>query len=139
MTMHLGDESGNEYNSSNPVPMKMVSSLASAVILQAGATSASNGTSYKPTSPQTLTFEITGTSTSRTIIFELAGPKGVYQAHPGYKIGDTTYTAATQTTGGSTAAPESWEADIPANYSFRARVSAIAGGNVDISGSAVAQ
>ena len=119
--------------------VNFVGSLANAVILQTAAAAAGNGTPYTPTSPMTLNFEISGTSTSRTVIFEIAGPKGVYQVHPALKLGDTTYTPATQTTGGSNAAPETWEVDIPANYSFRARVSAVAGGNVDVLGSAVAQ
>lgn len=110
-----------------------------AVILQVNAVATGNGTVYTPTSPETLTFEISGTSTSRTINFEIAGPKGVYQAHSAFLLGDTTYTAVTSTTGGDDTTPKTYEVDIPANYSFRARVSAVAGGDVDIAGWAVAQ
>lgn len=110
-----------------------------AVTLQSNATATGNGTAFTPTVPKTLTFEISGTSTSRTVVFEIAGPSGTFVAHPGYKQGDTTYTPATSTTGGTTTSPESWEVDIPANYSFRARISAVTGGDIDISGWAVAQ
>lgn len=114
-------------------------SLAKSVTLQSNAVATGNGTPYSSESPETLTFEISGTSTSRTVVFELAGPKGVYIAYPALKVGDTTYTPTTSTTGGSDTTPESWEVDIPANYSFRARISAISGGNISISGWAVAQ
>ena len=115
-------------------------SLANIVTLQSNALATGNGTPYTPTSPETLTFEISGTSTSRTIVFELAGPKGVYVAHPAIKVGDTTYTAVASTTLGSDTSPASYEVDIPANYSFRARISvAPEGGDVDVSGWAVSQ
>jgi len=121
------------------VNTKLNGSLANVVTLQSNAVATGNGTAYTPESPMTLTFEISGTSTSRTIVFELAGPKGVYVAHPAIKVGDATYTAVTNTTLGNDTTPASYEVDIPANYSFRARVSAIAGGDVDIAGWAVAQ
>jgi len=126
-------------NASGQIQAELVGSLPNVVTLQLDASVVGNGTPYTPTSPQTLTFEISGTSTSRTVVFELAGPKGVYQAYPANKIGDSTYTDYTSTTGGSTTMPESWSVDIPANYSFRARISAVAGGDVDIAGWAVAQ
>lgn len=120
-------------------PVSISGSLANQVTLQSNASITGNGTTYTPTSPMTLTFEIAGTSTSRTINFELAGPKGAYTAHPAIKVGDSTYTAVTSTTSGDDTTPASYEVDIPAGYSFRARISAIAGGDVDISGWAVAQ
>jgi len=116
-----------------------VGSLANAVTLQANASTAGNGIAYTPTSPMALVFEISGTSTSRTIYFELAGPKGVYVTHPAIKVGDSTYTPVASTTSGNDTTPTSYEVDIPAGYSFIARVGAVVGGDVDISGWAVAQ
>jgi len=127
-------------NASGQIETVVVGSLANVVILQTNAVLVGNGTPYTPASPETLTFEISGTSTSRTIVFELAGPKGVYVAHPAIKVGDTTYTAVASTTLGSDTSPASYEVDIPANYSFRARISvAPEGGDVDVSGWAVSQ
>ena len=118
---------------------KFIGRVPNQVTLQDGATATGNGTAYTAIMPMTLNFEITGTSASRTIVFEIAGPKGVYQSHPAFKLGDTTYTPTATTTGGSDTTPETWEVDVPANYSFRARISAVAGGDIHVAGSAVAQ
>jgi len=127
-------------DSKHDVNANIVGSLANLVTLQSNAVLVGNGTPYTPESPITLTFEISGTSTSRTVVFELAGPKGVFIAHPAIKVGDTTYTSVTSTTLGNDTAPASYEVDIPANYSFRTRISvAPVGGDVDIAGWAVAQ
>jgi len=144
-SLAMETDTGKEFvfNGTTWVPysqqVSVVGSLAKSVTLQSNASATGNGTHYTPTTPETLTFEISGTSTSRTVVFELAGPKGVYIVYPALKIGDTTYTPTTSATGGSDTTPESWEVDIPANYSFRTRITAVAGGDVDISGWAVAQ
>lgn len=107
------------------------------VTLQNAATAAGNGTPFAPTDGNyALTFEVTGTSTSRTIIFELAGPSGVYIPVTAFNVADPTKFGA-QTTGGSSTAPESWQVEVPAGYSFRTRISAVADGNVTIKGKAV--
>jgi len=127
-------------NASGQIQAELVGSLANLVTLQSNAVLVGNGTPYTPESPITLTFEISGTSTSRTVVFELAGPKGVYIAHSAMKVGDTTYAPVASTTLGDDTTPASYEVDIPANYSFRARISvAPVGGDVDIAGWAVAQ
>lgn len=105
--------------------------------LQNAVTAAGNGTPYKPSrGTETLTFAITGTNTSRTVIFEMADPSGVYVACTAFNIMDPTK-FGTQTTGGNNTTPESWLVDVPTGYSFRARVSAVSGGNVTIKGKAV--
>ncbi|MBO2943564.1 hypothetical protein JJQ72_06180 [Paenibacillus sp. F411] len=110
---------------------------AQTVTLQNNATAAGNGTPFAPeNSNHTLTFEITGTSTSRTVLFEIAGPSGVYTPHTAFNVTDPTK-FGTQTTGGSNTAPESWQVEVPAGYSFRARIGAVAGGNVAVKGKAV--
>jgi len=107
------------------------------VTLQDAVTAAGAGTAYKPSrGNETLTFAITGTSTIRTVIFELADPSGVYVPCTAFNIMDPTK-FGTQTTGGNNTLPESWLVDVPIGYSFRARVSAVSGGNVTIKGKAV--
>lgn len=107
------------------------------VTLQNAATAAGNGTAFAPSGGNaTLTFAITGTSTSRTVAFELADQSGTYQAITAFNVNDPTK-YGTQTTAGSTVAPESWQVDVPVGWSFRARIVAAAGGNVTIKGKAV--
>lgn len=107
------------------------------VDLQLAAVSPGAGNPFMPTTGNyTLTCEITGTSTSRTVVFEIAGPSGVYIPTTAYNVADPTKYGP-QTTGGSDTAPESWQVDVPAGFSFRARLSAVAGGNVTIKGKAV--
>lgn len=124
-------------NMGDSVSSTIVGSLANQITLQSNAIDTGTGTPHTSLTDETLTFTISGASTSRTIIFEIADPvKGVYQnlALP-TKLGDTTYTPQLQTAGGSDTLPETWQVDIPANFSFRARISvAPVGGNVNISG-----
>lgn len=122
-----------EFQTAQPVTIN--GSLPNQVTLQSNCTTAINGTTVTPPVDATITFEISGTSTSRTTVFEVAGPSGTFVSAPGYKFGDTTFTPATSTTGGTTTTPETWSVDVPANYTFRARQSAVpAGGYVNISG-----
>lgn len=134
--MYIKTQNGSDVSETNPFPVKVTGSLTNQVTLQSNATGTGNGTAHTALTDETLTFTITGTSTSRTIVFELADPvAGVFQNLAlATKIGDTTYTPQLSTTGGSTALPESWQVDIPAGFSFRAGISAVAGGNVNISG-----
>lgn len=117
--------------------VRLAGESAQSVTLQNNATAAGNGTEFVPNdSNVTLTFEIVGTSTSRTVVFEIAGPSGVYGPHAAFNVSDPTKFGP-QTTGGSNTAPESWQVGVPAGYKFRARISAVAGGNVTIKGKAV--
>ncbi|MEK3784664.1 hypothetical protein [Paenibacillus sp. FSL R5-0810] len=107
------------------------------VTLQNAASAAGNGTPFSPNDGNyTLTFEITGTSTSRTVMFELAGPSGQYMPVTSFSVTDPTKFGQ-QTSSGSDTAPESWQVVVPAGYSFRARIGAVSGGNVTIKGKAV--
>jgi hypothetical protein len=102
------------------------------VTLQDDARAAGNGTAFSVGGYSVLTFEISGTSTSRTIIFEGAGASGIFQAIQAVKLSD--FSLATQTTGNS----ELWQVDVEGLHQFRARVSAVAGGGVTIKGRATA-
>lgn len=107
------------------------------VTLQDASTASGNGTTFAPIDGNyTLTFEITGTSTSRTIVFELAGPSGQYMPITAFSVNDPTKFGQ-QTSGGSNSSPESWQVVVPAGYAFRARISVIAGGDVTVKGKAV--
>lgn len=107
------------------------------VTLQSGATAPSNGTPYTPVNkPASLVFSVRGTSSSRTVMFELADPSGVFVACTAFGVADP-IKMSSQTTGGSDTVPESWQVDVPVGFSFRARVSAVSGGNVIIKGKAV--
>lgn len=134
-------DTGNEFIFNGAVwrphsqPVSVAGSLASLVTLQSAQTLADNGTPYTATVPATLIFTITGTSTTRTIVFESAGPDGVYKPHYCYKEGDLTNTPVTFTTEGNTTKPISYKTEIPANHTFRARISiAPLSGNISISG-----
>jgi hypothetical protein len=106
------------------------------VSLQSAATATGNGTVLAPAAGNyTLTFEVKGTSTSRGIAFEIAGPSGVYQSCKCFRITDMAMD--TCTTGGSDTLPEIWQVDVPCGCSFRARILAIAGGSVTVAGKAV--
>ncbi|WP_338842034.1 hypothetical protein [Paenibacillus glucanolyticus] len=114
-----------------------IKAAAETVTLQNAATAAGNGTPFAPEDGNyTLTFEITGTSTSRTVLFELAGPSGQYMPVTTFSVTDPTKFGP-QTTGGNNTAPESWQVEVPAGYSFRCRISAVTGGNVTVKGKAV--
>lgn len=107
------------------------------VSLQEAAAAAGSGKPFAPVDGNyTLTFEITGTSTSRTVMFELAGPSGQYMPVTSFSVTDPTKFGQ-QTSSGSDTAPESWQVVVPAGYSFRARIGAVTGGNVTIKGKAV--
>jgi len=107
------------------------------VTLQSAATAMGNGTPYTPTTNMELTFVITGAATARTIVFEMADPvKGVYVAWQAFRPADSTL--ASTTANGSDTAPETWQVSVPAGYSFRARISAITGSPVNVTGWAVA-
>lgn len=108
-----------------------VESHVSPVTLQDVATVAGNGTVFQVGGKKNLTIEITGTSTSRTILFEGSSVSGAFYPVQGIKLQD--YAMATQTTGKD----EVWLFDITGLVSFRAKISAVAGGNVTVKGNAV--
>jgi len=101
------------------------------VVLQADVTAVGNGTPFQVGAAKTLTLEITGTATSSTIVFEAASVSGAFYAIQGVKTSD--FSMATQTTGKN----EVWSFDVTGQVTFRARVSAVAGGNVSVKGKAV--
>lgn len=102
------------------------------VTLQNAATAAGNGTPFVVEGFKTLTIEIIGTSTSRTIFFEAASVSNISLPIQGVKLLDMS--VGSSTTGNN----ELWQFDVTGLVSFRARLSSVAGGNVSIKGKAVA-
>lgn len=101
------------------------------VTFQNNVTAPSNGTIFTINSFDKATFFITGTSTSRTIIFEGSDGKGNWYSALATKIPDLTM--AYQTTGNN----EVWTIDLTDWVAIRVRVSAVVGGTVNITGKVV--
>lgn len=96
------------------------------VLLQNNVTVPSNGIETIINSNDKATIFISGTSTSRTIIFEGKDNDGNWYSASAIKLSDAT--RANQTTGNN----EAWSLDLSNWVSFRIRVSAVAGGYVRV-------
>lgn len=90
-----------------------------------------NGSEFIIGDYKSITLEISGTSTSRTLVFEACGPLGVWYPIMGVKPSDYTYT--TQTTENN----ELRQFDVTGLVKFRVRAQAVAGGNVTVTAKAV--
>lgn len=101
------------------------------VVLQENATAISNGKTFVVGAVKTITIEITGTSTSRTIVFEASSVSGAYYPIQGTKLQD--FTLSSQTSGLN----ELWVFDVTGLMNFRTRISDISGGSVNVRGKAV--
>ncbi|MGE7650480.1 hypothetical protein ACQKM1_22295 [Peribacillus frigoritolerans] len=112
----------------NPMPVK---SSVKDVVLHDVVTATGNGTALAVGDTKTLTIEVYGTSTSRTLVFEAAGVTGTFYPVKGIKLTDLSMD--TQTTGSG----ELWQFDLTGVVQFRARLTAVAGGNVSVKGKAV--
>ena len=96
------------------------------------ATVAAQGTALTVGGHKTLTVEITGTSTSRTIAFQGAGPSGTYRAIAGVRLADL---AVATTTSVSDAI---WQFDVTGLVTVIMNLTEVSGGNVTVRGRAVA-
>lgn len=101
------------------------------IVFQDAATAAGNGNSYSAHFANALVLEVSGTSSSRTVKFEEQGISGAWYACAGVKRSDLSF--GSETTG----IDELWEFDLRGRLAFRARVSAVAGGNVTVKGRAI--
>jgi hypothetical protein len=102
--------------------------------LQDAASATGNGTAIYMGGCDTFKItEISGTSTSRTVVFEVSNTEtGTYSAIQGVRLSD--YSMASQTSNED----EIWQIDGLSGLWFRARISAVAGGNVTVKGKKVA-
>jgi len=101
------------------------------VLLQDAVSATGNGTPFVVGAYKTLTLEITGTATSNTVIFEGSSSSGAWYPIQGVKLQDLSL--ASQTSGKG----EVWQFDVTGLVAFRARISAVVGGNLSVKGRAV--
>lgn len=104
------------------------------ITFQDAVSAAGNGSEFLVSAKEaykTITVEITGTSTSRTIAFEGKSTSGTWYPIMGVRLSD--FAMATQTTGKG----EIWQFDVTGLDSFRSRLASVAGGNVTVKGKAV--
>ena len=103
-------------------------------VLQNAVTVTGNGTAIYMGGADTFKItEISGSSTSRTVIFEVSNTEtGTYSAVQGVNLADLSMASQTSNNG------EIWQIDGLAGLWFRARVSAVAGGNVTVKGKVIA-
>jgi hypothetical protein len=95
------------------------------------ATTTGNGTAFEVGAYKTLTVEIFGTSTGRTVTFYAKGPSGTLRALMGVKISDLSTSVNTTGTG------EIWQFDITGLNQIVMDLTAVTGGNITVKGRAV--
>jgi hypothetical protein len=100
-------------------------------LFQDATTATGNGELMRTNKADVVTLEITGTATSGTVIFEGLMPSGAYYAVRGTRLSDGT--VASQ----STSLDELWELDVKNYNAIRARIHAIAGGNITVNSNLV--
>ena len=115
--------------------IKLTGSKVEDITFHDAATVAADGTVFTVGGYKTLTIEIYGTSTSKTLAFMGVGPGGTAHAIMGVKL-DTLATATTSV--GTVVTPEFWQFDITGLTSVIMDLTAIANGNVTVKGKAVA-
>lgn len=97
--------------------------------LQNAATSTGNGTPFNVTNQDEIIFVTSGTSTSRTLVFEISDDDGATYV-PLSCVNLSTLAIASTTTGNG----EVWSANVRGINYFRVRISAVAGGNLTVKG-----
>lgn len=102
-------------------------------IFQDSISSPAEGNPFYTNRNNIVTVYITGSSTSRTILFQGADGEGNWYPIIGCKISDAFMPMATSTTGTN----EKWQFDVADSLAIRMNVTAIAGGNLRITGRAV--
>ena len=102
--------------------------------LQNAATSTGNGTAFNTINKHTeIIFDISGTSTSRTCVFEYSDDDGATYL-PLACVNISTLAIASTSTGTG----ETWSANVTGLNYFRVRISAVSGGNVTVKGKVLA-
>ena len=102
--------------------------LSTVAVFHNAATVAANGTDVSVGNYKTLTLEIYGTSTSRTLTFYAKGASGTVRAMSGVRLSDYSVASSTTTSG------EIWQFDVTGTESVIIDLTAVAGGNVTASG-----
>lgn len=112
----------------NPLPTK---GSFSEVTFHDAAVAIATGKALNVGAEKSLTLEIYGTSTARTLIFEAAGASGVFRPISGIKLSDLTTRSQTTNT------DELWQFDITGVHQFRVNLTTVTGGNVSVKGKVV--
>lgn len=108
------------------------------VVLQNVAITTGLGTLLTIGDYKTLVIEISGTSTSKTVLFQACGQSGVMQSIQGiHKLTFADGVIASQSATDTHVTPEIWEFDVAGLYQFQTKLSAIANGNCTIEGTLV--
>lgn len=132
---YVHKDDGTAIGDNNAMPVVSIGKkVKDEIILQNAIVASGNGTAiYMGDSDTFKITGISGTSTSRTIIFEVSNAQdGVFSLIQGVRLSDLSM--ATQTTNLN----EIWQLDGLAGLWFRARVSTISGGNLTIKGRVIA-
>ena len=108
------------------------STAVTAITFHDAATVAARGTVLTVGGLKALFVEISGTSASRTIAFEGAGASATYSAITGVRLADLAVATFTITSA------EIWQFDVSGLVTVSMNLTAVAGGNVTITGRAVA-
>ena len=101
------------------------------VVLQDATQSSNVGEPFTVGSFKTLTQRISGTSTSRTILYEFTMDGENWEPLQGVRVKDYNMSNEVTTTN------ETWKFEIEGLYQIRANVTAISGGNISSKGKAV--
>ena len=101
------------------------------VVFHDAATQVAEGTVFTVAGYKTMTVEIYGSSTSRTVEFMGRGPAGANRAIMGINLSNFATAVSTIGTG------EIWQFDITGLTSAIMNLQAVAGGNVSVKGKAV--
>jgi hypothetical protein len=113
-------------------PVQTRSIIKDNVTFQSAATATGNGTAFEVGIYKTLTVEIYGTSSTRTVTFYAMGKGATLRALSGVRMSDLTVAASTTGTG------EIWQFDITGLDYVYMDLTAVAGGNVTVKGKAIA-
>jgi len=130
VNVNLKNSTGDALGTTT-APMITAGSTAD-VIFHTAATTAADGTILTVGNYKTLTVEIYGTSSSRTVAFIGRGAGAADRALMGINLSD--FSTATSTTGTG----EIWQFDITGLTSVFMDLQAVSGGNVSVTGRVVA-
>lgn len=113
-----------------PIHVTQAGNAVDNATLQPASSAAAPGNPFVVGSYKKILLEVSGTSTSRTIVFEGMGPSNTPIAILGKKLSDGS--TASQTTGTG----ELWSVDIEGLTTFQANLTAVSGGTVTVTGTA---
>lgn len=115
-----------------PIKTTNTGNATTAFVFQQSSGTTGVGNVFTVGSYKTLTIEVYGTSTSQTVVFQGIGPSGAAYPIMGTKMNDGTTGSQTSTLG------QIWQFNIAGLTSFRVNLTTVSGGQVTVSGTAIA-